>query len=120
MKNTTHTTRTTRTTNAALKNSAPATAATNSKTADEIFFADETDIANDALNRGIEVITRLLIWSAEGANMPGRGARITVALHCIRPDLIGGVTLEQIGHKAGLSKQAVYKLAQDFHVSMGF
>jgi len=116
MKNTTHTARTT---NAALKNSTPATAANNSKTADEIFFAEETIIANEARSQAIEVITRFLLWIAEGTNAQSRGTRATLALYCVRPDLVGCVTLEQIGEMTGISRQGAYKLAHDFRVSMG-
>ena len=106
MKNTTHTTRTT-------------THTTHATPADEKFFAEEIIIANEARRQALEVITRVLIWIVEGANAPSREVRATIAIHCVRPDLVGNLTLEQIGRAAGISGQAAHKLARDFRVSMG-
>jgi hypothetical protein len=52
-----------------------------------------------------------LIWMAEGASLEERGVRATVALYCLRPDLIGDATMEEIGHGGGRSRQAVHQLA---------
>ena len=112
MKTTNHTTRV---------NAVPASAAltTAFKFSDAPFFADETNPADEIRHQTIEVITRFLIWIAEGSNTQNRGARATVALYCVRPDLIRSITLEQIGHMAGMSRQSAYKLAQDFRLCMG-
>ena len=59
----------------------------------------------------LEVVCRLLIWMAEGASLEERGVRATVALYCLRPDLIGEATMEEIGHGGGRSRQAVHQLA---------
>jgi hypothetical protein len=123
-------TRKTHTTNAAKfatirtpETAAPATAATATAAArgasDDAFFAEATDIAAEARNQALEVITRLLIWIAEAGDTQGRGLRATIMLHCVRPDLIGGVTLEQIGDAAGISKQAAHKLAREFRLDTG-
>ena len=115
---------TTRTNNTALRaiNAAPAKAAAlanKNAVSDDAFFAEESDIANEARRQAVEVITRFLIWIAEGANAHNRETRTTIALYCVRPDLIGSPTLEQVGHTAGISEQAACKLAHDFRVSMG-
>jgi hypothetical protein len=81
-------------------------------------LAEKNTLAKAALKT--HNITRLLIWIAEGANTQSRGARATVALHCVRPDLIGNITLWQIGDMAGISKQAAHTLARGFRVSIGF
>ena len=73
----------------------------------------------EARKQALEVITRLLIWIAEADGMRVRGLRATIALHCVRPDLIGGITLEKIGGDAGVSKQAAHKLAREFRLGMG-
>ena len=127
MKNTTHTTRTTHTTHTSRATRTPHTSRARAATApdanittpDEKFFADEIIIANEARRQALEVITRVLIWIVEGANAPSRETRATIAIYCVRPDLIGSPTLEQIGHAAGISGQAAHKLARDFRVSMG-
>ena len=55
----------------------------------------------------------------EGASLDERGVRATVALYCVRPDLINEATLEEIGHKAGRSRQAVHQLADSFRETTG-
>lgn len=88
--------------------------------ANAAFFTEEVDPATEARKLTLEAVTRVLIWIAEAASTQSRGVRATVMLHCVRPDLIGGVTLEQIGDREGMSKQAAFNLAKDFRLSMGF
>jgi hypothetical protein len=65
----------------------------------------------------IEVIRRLTVWIVDAPTSGSRGLRATVVLYCIRPDLIGGATLEEIGHSAGCTRQLVHKLATDFRLN---
>ena len=110
---------TTRATPRATSDKTAAPAPNKTTSSDAAFFAEETDIANEARRQAVEVITRVLIWIAEGANAPSREARATIALYCVRPDLIESPTLAQIGHAAGISEAAACKLAHDFHAGMG-
>lgn len=87
---------------------------------DDSFFADPIDPRREARELAREVICRLLIWIADGATLADRGLRTTVALYCVRPDLINGMTLEQIGNRAGCTRQAVHKLADNFRLTTGF
>lgn len=64
-------------------------------------------------------ICRLLIWIADGRTLEDRGLRACVALFCVRPDLIDGATLDQIGHLADCSRQSVHKLATEFRETTG-
>lgn len=84
------------------------------KTNDDSFFAEPVDPKQEARFLASEVVCRLLVWMAEGASLDERGVRATVALYCVRPDLIHEVTLEEIGHAAGRSRQAVHQLAESF------
>jgi len=84
------------------------------------FFAEPVDSRQEARLLALEVICRLLIWMAESDSLDERGVRATVALWCVRPDLIGEATLEEIGHVAGRSKQAVHQLADSFREMTGF
>jgi hypothetical protein len=84
------------------------------------FFAEPVDPHAEARFLALEVTCRLLIWMAEGESLNERGVRATVALWCIRPDLIGEATLEEIGHVAGRTKQAVHQLAESFRETTGF
>ena len=86
---------------------------------DDSFFADPIDPRQEARTIALEVICRLLIWMADGDSLKDRGLRASVALYCVRPDLLNGQTLEQIGTRSGLSRQAVYKLAVSFRLTTG-
>jgi len=90
------------------------------KTNTDSFFAEPIDSKQEARCLAMEVITRLFIWMAEGPTLEERGVRATVVLYCVRPDLIGEATLEEIGHVAGRSKQAVHQLADSFRETTGF
>ena len=89
------------------------------KTNDDSFFAEPFDPQHEARELALEALRRLLIWMAEGANLEERGLRATVALYCVRPDLIDRVTLEEIGDRSGRSRQAVHKLADSFRLTTG-
>ncbi|MDD3179556.1 MAG: hypothetical protein PHQ04_04310 [Opitutaceae bacterium] len=89
------------------------------ETNNDSFFAEPTDPKQEARFLALEVICRLLIWMAEVASLEERGVRATVALYCVRPDLINGATLEEIGNMAGRSRQAVHQLAESFRKTTG-
>lgn len=89
------------------------------KTNNDFFFAESVDPKQEARFLALEVVCRLLVWMAEGASLDERGVRATVALYCVRPDLINEATLEEIGHKAGRSRQAVHQLADSFRETTG-
>jgi len=87
--------------------------------APDSFFAEPFDPVQEGREQGFEVIRHLLIWMADAPTLEKRGLRATVALHCVRPNLINGVTLESIGDKAGCTRQSIHKLARDFRDNMG-
>jgi hypothetical protein len=66
----------------------------------------------------VEALTRFLIWIAEGASSQQRGLRATVALYCVRPDLIKSPSLAQIGEWGGVTEQAAHKLAKQFRAAV--
>ena len=88
-------------------------------TNNDSFFSDSVEPKQEARFLALEVVCRLLVWMAEGASLDERGVRATVALYCVRPDLINEATLEDIGHKAGRSRQAVHQLADSFRETTG-
>ncbi len=83
------------------------------------FFAEPVDPRTEARELAGEAICQLLIWMADAPTLEDRGLRTTVALYCVRPDLLNGVTLEQIGEPTGRTRQAVHKLVDNFRLSMG-
>jgi hypothetical protein len=89
------------------------------KNQSDSFFAEPIDPRVEARAQALEVACRLLIWMADAPTLEDRGLRTSVALYCIRPDLIEGATLERIGDLAGRSRQAVHKLAGSFRIATG-
>lgn len=89
-------------------------------TSDDAFFADPINPRVEARELALEVVRRLLLWMADARTLHERGVRATVALYCIRPDLIDGATLEDIGDRAGCTRQAVFKLVDSFRLTTGF
>lgn len=83
------------------------------------FFAEPIDSKLEGRAMALEAASRLLIWMAEGPSLEERGVRATVALYCIRPDLITEKTLEEIGDLSGRSRQAVHQLAGSFRATTG-
>lgn len=73
------------------------------------FFAEPADPIREGREQGVEVICHLLIWMAEATTLEKRGLRATIALYCIRPDLIHGVTLEKIGQQAGCTRKCLVR-----------
>ena len=89
------------------------------KTNNDSFFSEPVDPKQEARFLAAEVVSRLFIWMAEAVSLEERGVRATVALYCVRPDLINEATLEEIGHLAGRSRQAVHQLAASFRETTG-
>lgn len=84
------------------------------------FFAESPDARTAARLIANAVLARLLIWQADAPTLEDRGLRTTVALYCVRPDLIAAATLEEIGDKTGRTKQWVHALADSFRHTTGF
>ena len=85
----------------------------------ESFFIEPASPRQEARRLASDVICLLLIWMSDGRTLEDRGLRASVALYCIRPDLIDGMTLDGIGVLAGCSRQAVHKLATAFRQTTG-
>jgi hypothetical protein len=90
---------------------------------------DEHDPASDleereerehekAVDRPVEdysaALGRLLAWLLEGPTTAGIGLRTLVAVHKVRPDLIGGLSFEEISAMAGFGRSAAHNLSEDF------
>lgn len=85
---------------------------------DDTFFTESDDSREDARELATEAIRRLLVWMADAPTLEDRGLRASVALYCLRPDLIEGATLEKIGDATGRTRQAVFNLARDFRLTI--
>jgi hypothetical protein len=83
------------------------------------FFVEALDPRQEARALALEVICRLLLWMADEPSIEDRGLRTSVALYCVRPDLIDGETLARIGDASGRTRQHVHKLAESFRHTTG-
>lgn len=86
---------------------------------DDLFFAEPINPRVEARALALEVICRLLLWTADAPTLEDRGLRVSVALYVVRPDLINGETLEQIGEQTGRTRQWVHKLTDSFRAATG-
>lgn len=84
------------------------------------FFAEPIDYEKEARDKIITVICRLFIWITDAPTLADRGLRASVALYCVRPDLIDGNTLEEIGDQAGYTRQLVHQLVCRFRRHTGY
>jgi hypothetical protein len=89
------------------------------KNNDDSFFVEPTDPRVEARALALEVVCHLLLWMADAPTLEDRGLRTSVALYCVRPDLIDGETLEKIGDQTGRTRQWVHKLADSFRLTTG-
>jgi len=83
------------------------------------FFVEALDPRQEARAVTLEAVCRLLLWMADEPSIEDRGLRTTVALYCIRPDLIDGETLARIGDGSGRTRQHIHKLAESFRHTTG-
>jgi hypothetical protein len=84
------------------------------------FFSDPINPQQEARELAADAMGLLAIWMADAPSLEDRGLRATVLLFCVRPDLIDGATLEQIGQVSGRTKQRVHNLVKSFRNTTGF
>jgi len=90
------------------------------KTINDSFFTEPKTPDQQGRELAVEAMSQLLIWASSAPSLEDRGLRATVVLFCVRPDLIDGATLEQIGRTSGRTKQHVYNLVRSFRRATGF
>ena len=95
---------------------------------DPEFLLDEHDdpaSALEAKEEAVEVsdrtsedfsaaIGRLLAWYLEGGTLAMIALRVLVSVHKLRPDLIGGMSFQEIAGKAGQGRSAAHNLSEEF------
>ena len=84
------------------------------------FFGEEYDAQATARAIARAVLSRVLIWLADSPTLEDRGLRATVCLYCVRPELIDGATLEEIGEATGRTRQWVHALVESFRHTTGY
>lgn len=83
------------------------------------FFTEPADPSQTGHELAREAICRFLLWTGDAPTLADRGLRTSVALYCLRPDLVNGATLEELGQPLGRTRQAVHQLAASFRESIG-
>lgn len=85
-----------------------------------VDFFEPAANADDGIERICEVLSRTFGWVAEGGTVEQKGLRASVVLYCVRADLIGAATLEELGAVAGFPQPAVETLVADFCHTIGW
>jgi hypothetical protein len=85
-----------------------------------VDFLEPLPSGDESIRRTCEVLSRTFMWVADAGDLEQIGLRATVVLYCVRADLIGGATLEDIGFQAGCTRQAVENLVVDFTKTIGW
>jgi hypothetical protein len=80
--------------------------------------ASELEAKEEGADRPIEdysaAVGRVLSWFLEGQTLAQIGLRVLVATHKLRPDLIGGMSFQEIAGFAGFGRSAAHNLSEDF------
>ncbi|MDX2081377.1 MAG: hypothetical protein SFU53_11395 [Terrimicrobiaceae bacterium] len=76
--------------------------------------------AEDQLQRICEVLSRTFGWVAQATTVEQKGLRASVVLYCVRADLLGAATLEELGATVGTPQAVVDELVSDFCHSIGW
>lgn len=85
-----------------------------------VDFLEPLPSREDQLERICEVLSRTFGWVAEADSVEQKGLRASVVLYCVRADLLGAATLEQLGASTGTPQAVVNELVSDFCHSIGW
>ena len=85
-----------------------------------VDFLEPAPDPDDQLQRICEVLSRTFGWVAEATTVEQKGLRASVVLYCVRADLLGSATLEELGAKVGTPQAVMDELVSDFCHSIGW
>lgn len=85
-----------------------------------VDFLEPLPTPDDHLERICEVLSRTFGWVAEADTVEQKGLRASVVLYCVRAELLGESTLEQLGAKTGTPQAVVDELVSDFCHTIGW
>jgi hypothetical protein len=85
-----------------------------------VDFLEPLPTPDDQLNRICEVLGRTFGWVAAANTVEQKGLRASVVLYCVRADLLGTDTLEELGATAGMPQAVVDELVSDFCHTIGW
>jgi len=84
------------------------------------FLEPEPTPEQERLDRICEVLSRTFGWVAEADTVEQKGLRASVVLYCVRADLLGADTLEQLGATVRMPQAVVDELVSDFCHTIGW
>lgn len=85
-----------------------------------VDFIEPLPSPDDQLDRICEVLSRTFGWVSDATTVEQKGLRASVVLYCVRADLLGSTTLEELGAAAGTPKAVMDELVSDFCHSIGW
>lgn len=85
-----------------------------------VDFLEPLPSPDDSIERVCQVLSRTFGWVAEGRTVEQKGLRASVVLYCVRADLIGATSIEELGALAGFPSPAVQTLVADFCHTIGW
>ena len=89
----------------------------------DVLEASEAVDAEQATPRTQEdlahALGRLLAWILRAKTLAGVGFRVMIVAYNVRPDLIGGKTLEEISHMMGYGRSAAHNQSREFQRTFG-
>lgn len=85
-----------------------------------VDFLEPFSSENEIVQRTCEVLSRTFGWVALGDTVEQKGLRAAVVLHCVRADLLGADSLEEIGLLSGCPVGTVENLVADFCHGIGW
>ena len=75
---------------------------------------------DEKLERICEVLSRTFGWVADAATVEQKGLRASVVLYCVRADLLGAATLDELGATVGTPQAVIEELVSDFCHGIGW
>jgi hypothetical protein len=75
---------------------------------------------NDNIERICEVLGRTFEWVAEAEEPSEKGLRAAIVLYCVRSDLVGKESLEDLAFSLRYSESEVEELVLDFSHSINW
>ena len=85
-----------------------------------VDFLEPLPTQDEKLERICEVLSRTFGWVAEADTVEQKGLRASVVLYCVRADLLGAATLEELGATVGTPQAVMEELVSDFCHSIGW
>lgn len=85
-----------------------------------VDFLEPLPSPDEKLERICEVLSRTFGWVADAATVEQKGLRASVVLYCVRADLLGAATLEELGATVGTPQAVMEELVSNFCHSIGW